>query len=183
MRANIKKRAPMGNHSENKREFFYVTKNSITEICIAFLWSARQANVYIPFQISQQVKLKYNFECFPPFYLVSCTVFLPLCNLVFYCCLAKDLLRGTPAVFPFDFSTGPLLIILHLSLAIARFVTSFIILVHLPHLLLIKPHFCQVICKVGAFLKVFGDWCVLEFFSWVWWNNQNWVADAVLGWA
>ena len=70
----------------------------------------------------------------------------PLGNLVLCCCLAKDLLRGTPAVFPFDFSTGPLLIILHLSLAIACLVTSFIILVHLPHLLLIKHHFCQVIC-------------------------------------
>ena len=72
--------------------------------------------------------------------------FRPPCNFVFYCCLAKDLLRGTPAVFPFDFSTGPLLIILHLSLAIACLVTSFIILVHLPHLLLIRHHFCQVIC-------------------------------------
>ena len=72
--------------------------------------------------------------------------FRPPCNFVFYCCLAKDLLRGTPAVFPFDFSTGPLLIILHLSLAIARLVTSFIILVRLAHVLLIKPHFCQVIC-------------------------------------
>ena len=78
---------------------------------------------------------------------------LPLCNFVFYCCLAKDLLRGTPAVFPFDFSTGPLLIILHLSLAIACLVTSFIILVHLAHLLLIKHHFYQVICIRGLGLS------------------------------
>ena len=93
--------------------------------------------------------------------------FRPPCNFVFYCCLAKDLLRGTPAVFPFDFSTGPLLIILHLSLAIACLVTSFIILVRLAHLLLIKPHFCQVICIRGFGLRGPYYFQNLSFLQWL----------------
>ena len=88
----------------------------------------------------------------------------PLCNFVFYCCLAKDLLRGTPAVFPFDFSTGPLLIILHLSFGNCppchQFHYSCPFGTFTPHQApLLSSHVHQ---RVWAFLKVFN--VTLKFF-------------------